>query len=235
MLTTDRTRRRTAPKKRASAASRAERDIVQHLREQISSHAIPPGAKLRESTLAQQFSVSRTKVREALTALELRGLIRRTPNRGAEVIRVELTQIFEIYDAREGIEGMCIRLATQKAPPEQWQKWVDLFARGGRMESYVKGGDVEGYFAQYDLLRREIIQAARNPVLAAMLDSIFEKTWVIMRRVQILPGRMEQALHEHRAFVAAMRAGDAEMAEQLRRQNIRSAIETLKRFQTYVL
>ena len=70
MLTTDRTRRRTAPKKRASAASRAERDIVQHLREQISSHAIPPGAKLRESTLAQQFSVSRTKVREALTALE---------------------------------------------------------------------------------------------------------------------------------------------------------------------
>ncbi len=209
--------------------------MVQHLREQISCHAIPPGSQLREATLAKQFGVSRTKVREALTSLELRGLIKRTPNRGAEVVRVDLTQIFEIYDAREAVEGMCIRLATQKAPAETWQKWVDLFAPGGRMESYVKDGHVEGYFAQYEKLRREIIEEARNPVLAAMLDSIFEKTWVIMRRVQILPGRAEQALEEHRAFVAAMRAGDAENAEQLRRHNIRSAIETLRRFKTYVL
>lgn len=221
--------------KKTRATSRADPDIVQHLREQISSHAIPPGSKLRESTLAQQYGVSRTKVREALTALELRGLIKRTPNRGAEVVRVDLTQIFEIYDAREAVEGMCIRLATQKAPPERWQKWVDLFAKGGLMESYVEHGEIEGYFTHYHQLRREIIDAACNPVLAAMLDSIFEKTWVIMRRVQILPGRMQQALEEHRAFVAAMRAGDAEKAEQLRRQNIRSAIETLKRFKTYVI
>ena len=225
---------RRAPKKKRSAAA-AEPDILRHLRDQISSHAIPPGAKLRESTLAQQFGVSRTKVREALTALELRGLIRRTPNRGAEVVRVDLTQIFEIYDAREAIEGMCIRLATERAPQRQWQKWVDLLAVGGPMEAYVRKGDVEAYFSQYEQLRREIIDAAANPVLAAMLDSIFEKTWVIMRRVQILPGRMERALDEHRAFVAAMRAGDAEKAEQLRRHNIRSAIETLKRFQTYIL
>lgn len=223
------------PTRKASAARREEPDIIQQLRERISSHAIPPGSKLRESTLAQQYGVSRTKVREALTALELRGLIKRTPNRGAEVVRVDLTQIFEIYDAREAVEGMCIRLATQKAPPERWQKWVDLFAKGGLMESYVKDGEIEGYFAKYHQLRREIIEAACNPVLAAMLDSIFEKTWVIMRRVQILPGRIEQALEEHRAFVAAMRAGDAEKAEQLRRENIRSAIETLKRFKTYVI
>ncbi|MNR63207.1 hypothetical protein D3C85_1854410 [compost metagenome] len=53
--------------------------------------------------------------------------------------------------------------------------------------------------------------------------------------MQILPGRAAQALVEQRALVAAMRAGDAELAEQLRRQNIRSAVTTLKRFQHYVL
>ncbi|MEI6724086.1 MAG: GntR family transcriptional regulator, partial [Betaproteobacteria bacterium] len=92
-------------------------DIVQALRQRISLHEIPPGSSLLESQLASEFGVSRTRVREALCELELRGLIERVPNRGAVVARLDLTQIFEIYDARDALEGMCVRLATQKAPP----------------------------------------------------------------------------------------------------------------------
>ena len=225
---------------RAPAAKRArkpvpEADIVQALRERISSHDIAPGAKLQEAALAKEFGVSRTRVREALNELEFRGLIRRIPNRGAEVVRLELTQVFEIYDAREALEGMCVRLATEKTSPEVWQEWVELLREGGPMEALVEKGDIEGYFTSYFRLRRQIIEAADNPVLAGMLDSILEKSRVIMRRVQILPGRAAQGLAEHRAFVAAMRAGDAERAEQLRRENIRSAIRTLKRFQNFII
>lgn len=209
--------------------------MVQALRDRISSHAIAPGAKLQEAVLAKEFGVSRTRVREALNELEFRGLIRRIPNRGAEVVRLDLTQVFEIYDAREALEGMCVRLATEKTPPEAWQEWVELLREGGPMEKLLEKGDVEGYFNSYDRLRRKIIEAADNPVLTGMLDSILEKSRVIMRRVQILPGRAAQGLAEHRAFVAAMRAGDAERAEQLRRENIRSAIRTLKRFQAFII
>ncbi len=170
-----------------------------------------------------------------LTELELRGLIKRIPNRGAEVARLDLTQVFEIYDAREALEGMAVRLATEKAPPETWQEWVDLLREGGPMEKLLEKGDVEGYFLVYERMRRRIIEAAENPVLAGMLDSILEKTRVIMRRVQILPGRAAAGLAEHRAFIIAMRAGDAERAEQLRRANIRSAIATLKRYQNFIL
>lgn len=208
---------------------------MQALRERISSHAIAPGAKLQEAVIAKEFGISRSRVREALTELEFRGLIRRIPNRGAEVVRLDLTQVFEIYDAREALEGMCVRLATQKAPPETWQEWVDKLREGGPMEKLLDKGDVEGYFQNYERMRRQIIEAAGNPVLAGMLDSILEKTRVIMRRVQILPGRAAQGLAEHRAFIAAMRAGDAEKAEQLRRENIRSAIRTLKRFQSFII
>lgn len=219
----------------ARKSLQAEPDIVATLRERISSHAIAPGARLAEVKLAEEFGVSRTRVREVLTELELRGLIKRIPNRGAEVARLDLEQVFEIYDAREALEGMCARLATQKTAPESWQEWVDRLRVGGPMEKLLEKGDVEGYFLAYDGLRRRIIEAADNPVLAGMLDSIMEKTRVIMRRVQILPGRAAAGLAEHRAFVAAMRAGDAERAEQLRRANIRSAIQTLKRFQSFIL
>lgn len=213
----------------------AEQDIVQVIRERIADHLIPPGAKMVESELADEFGVSRTRVREILTELELRGLVRREPNRGAVVARLELPEIFAIYDVREAMEGMAVRLATLNVPPESWQHWVEQLHPDGPMQKYVDAGEVEAYFTQYQKLRADIISAAGNPVLTSMLDGILEKTRVIMRRVQILPGRVSQALLEHRAVVTAMRAGDAEEAERLRRENIRSAIATLKRFQHYVI
>lgn len=210
-------------------------DVATALRVGITSHAIPPGSKLQEAKLAKEFGVSRTRVREALLELELRGLITRIPNRGAQVRRLELSQVFEIYDAREALEGMCVRLATQKTPPERWQEWVDMLREEGPMEKMLEAGDLDGYFLNYERLHRHIIDAADNPVLAAMLDSILEKTRVIMQRVQILPGRAAAGLAEHRACVTAMRAGDADKAEQLRRANIRSAIAALKRLRSFVV
>lgn len=218
-----------------AATETAEQDIVQVIRERIANHLIPPGAKLIESELADEFGVSRTRVREVLTELELRGLIRREPNRGAVVNRLDLNEIFAIYDVREALEGMAVRLATLNTPPESWQYWGEQLAPDGPMQKFADRGEIEAYFAQYERLRADIIAAAGNPVLSAMLDGILEKTRVIMRRVQILPGRMAQALVEHRAVVTAMRAGDAAQAERLRRENIRSAIATLNRFQQYIL
>ena len=55
---------------------------------------------------------------------------------------------------------------------------------------------------------------------AQMLDSIYEKTNVVIRRIVILPGRAQTGLGEHRAVVAAMRAGDGEAAERHKRANL---------------
>jgi DNA-binding GntR family transcriptional regulator len=53
--------------------------------------------------------------------------------------------------------------------------------------------------------------------------------------VLILPGRASKGLSEHQAVLVAMRGGDAAEAERLKRANIRSAINDLKRYQHYVL
>ena len=68
-----------------------------------------------------------------------------------------------------------------------------------------------------------------------MIDSIFEKTKVVIHRIIILPGRAEVGLVEHRAVLAAMRRGDAAEAERLRRANMRSAKAYLQRYQKFVL
>jgi len=68
-----------------------------------------------------------------------------------------------------------------------------------------------------------------------MLDSINDKTREIMRRIIILPGRAAEGLKQHRAVLAAMRKGDAALAEKLRRGNIRSSREYLERYQNFIL
>jgi DNA-binding GntR family transcriptional regulator len=216
---------------RRSQPSMAE--VLNTLRQRIARQEIPPGSKLREHDLADEFAVPRTRIREVFGALESRGLIERIPNRGAVVMRLDSGHVFQLYDAREALEGLCARLATENVPPTSWQDLVDHFQ--GPMVKYVREGDFDTYIAGYERLRERIIEAARNVVVAQMLDSIYEKTNVVIRRIIILPGRAETGLREHQAVLAAMRRGDAAEAERLKRQNLRSAKETLMRFRNYVL
>ncbi len=213
--------------------TRAPAELLPALRERIVRRELPPGAKLLESELSLEFGVSRSKVRDVFGALEQRGLIKRIPNRGAVVARLDLAQVCEIYDVREMLEGLCVRIAVERTKPQSWQDLVQLFGRP--MEQLVRRGRFEEYIANLDRLRRRTIEAAGNAVLTDMLNSINDKTREIQRRIIILPGRAADGLKQHRAVLAAMRKGDALAAENLRRANIRSSREYLERFQHFVL
>src|SRR5690349_1690072 len=189
---------KVVPLPRRARAKRPQKpaiDLLQLLRSRIAAQEIAPGAKLREQELAAEFGVPRARIRQALFALEQRGLVERVPNRGAIVTRLDVAQIISLYELREVLEGLCARLATQKTPPESWQDLLDEFK--GPMQRFVKEGDLDTYSAGYNRFRRRCIETAANPLLAEMLDSILEKTQVVIRRILILPGRAETGLREH--------------------------------------
>lgn len=206
--------------------------MVAELRRRIAAHEAAPGAHLKEHDLAAEFAVSRARIREALANLESRGLVERIPNKGAVVARLDLDQVYAIYDVREVLEGLSVRLATANTDPAGWQDLVDTF--DAPMGRHVDDGNFEAFIAGYELFRRRVQEAAANPVLSEMLDSIYEKTAAIIRRIIILPGRAPVGLAEHRAVLSAMRAGDADEAERLRRHNMRSAKAWLAQYERFV-
>ncbi len=225
------TSRPAAGRPRRSPASVAQ--IVSALRARIAAQDIAPGAKLRESDLAEEFGVPRTRVRDALAALEQRGLVERIPNRGAVVMRLDLSQVFDIYELREVLEGLAARLATERGPRERWRQELELFR--GPMKELVARNELDPYIERYEALRRSLIEAAGNPVLAEMLDTIYEKTQALIRRILILPGRAEVGRQQHVAMLEAMVQGQADLAEQRRREGLRSARAHLEKFQKYIL
>ncbi|MEO5695168.1 MAG: GntR family transcriptional regulator [Usitatibacter sp.] len=207
--------------------------ILAALRERIANQEIPPGAKLRETELAVEFKVPRTRIREALNTLEQRRLVERIPNRGAVVSRLDYAQALQIYDLRIVLEGLAARLATENGPAARWKKELESFK--GPMKAVVASNDLEPYIERYESMRRAIIAAAANPLLAEMLDNIYEKTQVLIRRILILPGRAEVGRLQHVAMLQAMASGKAQEAERLRREGLGSARLHLEKFQKYLL
>lgn len=208
-------------------------DIVNALRKRIVNHELPPGSKLREAVLADDFHVSRPRIREAFGVLESRGLIERIPNRGAVVTRLEVDEAFALFDVREVLEALVVRLATEKADPSMWSDLAGRFGEQG--EEALAKGDLDFYVESVSLFRQRAVEAAGNPVLAAQMESLYDRTKVLIRRLVLVPGRAAEGLRQHREILNAMIDGDSELAERLKRANIRSSRESFASYQRYLL
>jgi DNA-binding GntR family transcriptional regulator len=207
--------------------------LLMELRRRIVSQELLPGARLREQDLASEFGVSRARIRETFGILEERGLIERIPNRGAIVTRLEADKIKELFEVREVLEAQMVRLATEKAPPETWDSLIDLF--GPSMDETLERNDFDAYAEANYQFRRQCISAADNEVLSNILDSLYDRTMVLIRRLVLVPGRAQEGIRQHREILAAMRSGKAEQAERLKRANIRSARDWFKNYQKYLM
>ena len=93
--------------------------VFQRLREDILSGVYQEHDELREITIGEELGVSRTPVREALRQLELEGLVKIIPNKGAYVTGITLKDVADIYKIRSMLEGMCARWATKHITEKQ--------------------------------------------------------------------------------------------------------------------
>ncbi len=208
-------------------------EIVEILRTRIVNHDLPPGSKLREAVLTEEFNVSRPRIREAFGVLEDRGLIERIPNRGAVVTRLEADEVFALYEVREVLEALAVRLATEKADSGSWDDLVDRFGKAA--EDALARGDLDFYADSVNLFRERALAAAQNTILAGQLEGLYDRTKVLIRRLVLVPGRAAEGLRQHQEILKAMVAGDAELAERLKRANIRSSRDSFSQYRKYLL
>ncbi len=208
-------------------------ELIEKLRRCIVEHDLPPGTRLREQDLATEFGVSRARVRNAFNILEERGLIERIRNRGAVVMRLDPQKADELFEVREVLEAQMVRLATEKAPPESWDDLIELF--GEDMNQKLTENDLGAYEDAVHMFRRRCIEAAENEVLSNLLDSLYDRTQVLIRRLVLVPGRAQEGMRQHQEILAAMRTGKADKAERMKRRNIRSAREWFYNYRKYLL
>lgn len=162
---------------------------------------------LTERTLAQEFGISRTPLRAAISRLEKENVISRLPN-GALIVRtVTVEQLLEIVQVRRLLEGAAAaKAATLPLSP----KLVECRAR---MRAYAEGGDIafDNFWLDDDVFHLAVAEAAELPLLATMLTEMRS----IARRCTITRthDRFDQQAREHIAVVDAIEAGNSQAAQ----------------------
>ncbi len=203
------------------------------LKDRISDRQLSPGVKLVEQDLSKEFGVSRTVVRQVLSDLETEELVEREPRKGTVVRRMDPESLFEIYEIREVLEGLAARLAAQKTRPGDWVGLQKEF--GEPCERIVKNLQFEEYLLLITKFRQQMVERARSKELSKLIDSIYVKIRIVQRRVIILPNRIQKGMLEHREVLKAIMEGDPDKAEEMKRRNLKSAQEDLKRYKTWIL
>lgn len=191
--------------------------IAAELRREISSGTVPPGAPLRQETLARRFRVSRIPVREALRALERDGLVEVHPNRGAFVVRLSADQIREITDLRVLLEGDLIHRAVPKMTPRDVAN-IERAAHAADLASTTPEWSVADW-----AFHEAAYQPAERPHQLALVSSLrraVERYWAIYGQ---LPQRRGAWLKDHAELLEACRRGDAAAARRILAAHITGA------------
>ena len=182
------------------------------------------GESLNELRLSKELGVSRTPVREALMQLELEGLVKNVPNKGAVVIGITEQDIHDIYEIRIRIEGLAARLCAESITEDELRalsQIIDL------QEFYLLKNDTEQIWKLDGDFHKIIYEASRSRPLRFTLSN-FHNYIKKARDISVqTEGRAEKTVAEHRAILDAIKAHNGSLAEQFTAQHIANAEDNL--------
>ena len=202
------------------------RDVVFNtLRQAILTGELKPGERLMEIHLAKKLGVSRTPIREAIRKLELEGLVHIIPNRGAYVNTITAKDVQDIYIIRSMLEGICVRWATKYITEEQLEDLEETLCLS---EYHTKKGNYEKLYELDGLFHEQLYCASNSRILNHVLSDFHDYVKRVRKATLASQGRSVKSTEEHRAIFEAVRARDAEKAEELAKVHIRHTIECIK-------
>lgn len=225
-----------------SSGARLSDQVAQQLATEIRTGRFAPGAKLpAEARLVEQFGVSRTVVREAVSRLKSLGLVDSRQGSGVYVnagapfapLNFDVRQtgskeaVIQMVEVRRALEAEVAALAAQRRTAadirriRQAVKALDQAVQAGG-----NGVDEDVKF------HRAIADAARNPFLLSTLEYLAQFLHGATRVTRANEARRadfaDQVRNEHEAIVAAIVAGDTSKARQAAGRHMNNAIRRIE-------
>src|SRR5256886_13298835 len=141
----------------------------EYLREEILSERLQPGTELQEVALSQELGVSRGPIREAISRLAAEGLVTVRPRRGAVVRLLSKEEFLELYQVREALEMMAVRLAVPRLGQQDLATLEGLIAA---MSRYAERGEVVQFFEANAAFHAHLLEASGNQKLRELYGQL---------------------------------------------------------------
>lgn len=188
------------------------RDVVFNtLRDAILKGELEPGERLMEIHLANKLGVSRTPVREAIRKLELEGLVKMIPRRGAVVASITISDLEDVLEVRKVLEQLTVRLACEKITEDEikeLKKCHEEFSKA------INGNDLTDV-AEKDVAFHDIIyKSSHNNRLIQILNNLREQMY--RYRLEYIKDKQKRKLlvREHEKILKAILERDSKTARE---------------------
>jgi DNA-binding GntR family transcriptional regulator len=199
-----------------------ENDVRAAIQRRIIDGRIRPGERIVEQRLAEDLGVSRTPIREALTALMALGQVTRRPS-GWETVEYSLTELDDAFQLRAVVESFAAFRAAIAATDEARAAIRAAYERM-HVASRRRYDDRLSYATALARLNREfheaVVDASANRRLPTLLQAIVIGPLVFSAFAWYTKEERERSDWFHGAVCEAVCAGDARRAEGLMAEHI---------------
>jgi DNA-binding GntR family transcriptional regulator len=196
--------------------------IAAQLARRITAGSHAPGQRIMEQALAAEFGVSRGPVREALRLLEKDGLVTILARRGAQVTKLSIPEVKEIFDIRVALNGLRDRGIAED--PERLKLLPMLEAEVAELARLARNArHSDDYVKCVFRLNRALTAASRSTRLRAILDALAQQTLRYSQLGLASELRRRQSVRHWQELVKAVREGDGERAQRAAELRVRAS------------
>lgn len=213
--------------------------LVDELQRRILNGEVAVGSWLRHGTIAEEFGISRTPVREALRVLQSQGIVTIVQNRGARVNGHSGRDIRELGEVRAELEGLAAELAAERISDEQlermraaWQGFAETIAELVRPGSEPSAEANLAWAEANEAFHSVILEASGNRQLLLSINDVSRR----LPRNSSYPAYakssrlLQQNVDEHQAVADAIIGRDGAGARAAMAAHIRSSSESMARW-----
>lgn len=157
--------------------------IYRILKKRILTEEYSPGQKLSENTLADEFSCSRTPIRESFKKLEGDGLIIIRPKSGTYVRKETRRDMIELLEVRSYLESLAFRLCLQQISEAEIRRIEKLKTQMDKLID-TQPLDMLRYAMHHFEFHHRLVRASKNALLIHIYERLnFRYSHVFLSRM----------------------------------------------------
>jgi DNA-binding GntR family transcriptional regulator len=191
--------------------------VEQALSAAIITGELSPGTLLTVPTLAAQFDVSATPVREAMLDLEGRGFVEPVRNKGFRVTEVSDESLRQIVEVRQLLEPPAMAELAKRFPAAEMPA---LEALAHQIVAGAETGDLRAYLEADVEFHLSLTRLLGNRLLVDLVRDLRSRTRLVGLSSMLETKALGDSAAEHLELLRYLGAGDADAARQLMHRHI---------------
>ena len=177
----------------------------------IISGELAPGTLVSVPSLATQFDVSATPVREAMLDLEQRGFVASVRNKGFRVTEVSEQDLREIVELRQLIEAPAMRSLAGRFPMETMPQWRAI---AKRIAEHAESANLTGFIESDHDFHLGLLGLYGNLRLVEMVRELRSQTRMVNLARMTNSDELLESAREHHLMLDLLERGDGAALEE---------------------